>query len=164
MLKDLKYFTLVMLCVFIMLFCRPGGTRNYWTDICDERLTHLFPFQIASRPGAHNLRCLFRVTFVPTDAYELLRTDSVAFEYLYVQCCNDVVQERFAPELKYEVALRLAALHIHQHAVSNGLNSGNKVRLETLSSRERFSSITLTFRSFFSLAARTSRQKNLNKN
>ena len=88
--------------------------------------------QIASRPGAHNLRCLFRVTFVPTDAYELLRTDSVAFEYLYVQCCNDVVQERFAPELKYEVALRLAALHIHQHAVSNGLNSGNKVNFPPL--------------------------------
>ena len=37
------------------------------------------------------------------------------------------IQERFAPELKYEIALRLAALHIHQHAVSNGLNSGNKV-------------------------------------
>ena len=72
---------------------------------------------------------MFRVTFVPPDAYDLLRTDSVAFEYLYVQCCNDVVQERFAPELKYEVALRLAALHIHQHAVSNGLNSGNKVGL-----------------------------------
>ena len=71
---------------------------------------------------------MFRVTFVPPDAYDLLRTDSVAFEYLYVQCCNDVVQERFAPELKYELALRLAALHIHQHAVSNGLNSGNKVR------------------------------------
>ena len=52
------------------------------------------------------------------DAYDLLRQDSVAFEYLYVQCCNDVVQERFAPELKYDVALRLAALHIHQHAVS----------------------------------------------
>ena len=46
----------------------------------------------------------------------------------FFQCCNDVVQERFAPELKYELALRLAALHIHQHAVSNGLNSGNKVR------------------------------------
>jgi hypothetical protein len=42
-------------------------------------------FQIASRPGAHNLRCLFRVTFVPKDAYELLRKDSVAFEYLFVQ-------------------------------------------------------------------------------
>ena len=53
----------------------------------------------------------------------------MAFEYLYVQCCNDVTQERFAPELKYELALRLAALHIHQHAVSNGLNSGNKVEI-----------------------------------
>ena len=45
-----------------------------------------FPFlQIASRPGAHNLRCLFRVTFVPVDAYELLRSDPMSFEYLYVQ-------------------------------------------------------------------------------
>ena len=74
--------------------------------------------QIASRPGAHNLRCLFRVTFVPMDAYDMLRQDSVAFEYLYVQCCNDVVQERFAPELKYEIALRLSALQIHQHVLS----------------------------------------------
>ena len=30
-----------------------------------------------------------------------------------------VFQERFAPELKYDVALRLAALHIHQHVVAN---------------------------------------------
>ena len=29
------------------------------------------------------------------------------------------LQERFAPELKYDVALRLAALHIHQHVVAN---------------------------------------------
>lgn len=88
-----------------------------------NKLTLLDPKEtlcrIASRPGAHNLRCLFRVTFVPLDAYDLLRKDSVAFEYLYVQCCNDVVQERFAPELKYDIALRLAALHIHQHTVAN---------------------------------------------
>ena len=45
----------------------------------------LFALQIASRPGAHNLRCLFRVTFVPVDAYELLRSDPMSFEYLYVQ-------------------------------------------------------------------------------
>jgi hypothetical protein len=38
-----------------------------------------------------------------------------------------VVQERFSPELKYEVALRLAALHLHQHATASGLVSGNKV-------------------------------------
>lgn len=35
------------------------------------------------------------------------------------QCCNDVVQERFAPELKYDIALRIAALHMHQHALTN---------------------------------------------
>ena len=61
-----------------------------------NKLTILDPREylcrIASRPGAHNLRCLFRVNFVPIDAYELLRKDSVAFEYLYVQCCNDVTQ------------------------------------------------------------------------
>jgi hypothetical protein len=45
-----------------------------------------------------------------------------------LQCCNDVVQERFSPELKYEVALRLAALHLHQHATASGLVSGNKVQ------------------------------------
>lgn len=42
-------------------------------------------FQIAARPGAQHLRCLYRVTFVPRDAYDLLRKDSMAFEYLYLQ-------------------------------------------------------------------------------
>ena len=41
--------------------------------------------QIAARPGAQHLRCLYRVTFVPRDAYSLLRRDTVAFEYLYHQ-------------------------------------------------------------------------------
>lgn len=45
----------------------------------------LFSFQIAARPGAHHLRCVFRVTFVPKDAYDLLQKDPIAFEYLYVQ-------------------------------------------------------------------------------
>ncbi|XP_035225334.1 uncharacterized protein LOC118197886 isoform X2 [Stegodyphus dumicola] len=90
-----------------------------------NRLTVLDPkdtlAKIAARPGAHHLRCVFRVTFVPKDAYDLLQKDPVAFEYLYVQCCNDVVQERFAPELKYDIALRLAALHIQQHCLSSGM-------------------------------------------
>ena len=72
-----------MLCKCGKLFC-----HNYKAYCCSElevRIPLLLLFQIASRPGAHNLRCLFRVTFVPNDAYELLRSDSVAFEYLYVQ-------------------------------------------------------------------------------
>ncbi|XP_037083114.1 FERM and PDZ domain-containing protein 4-like isoform X2 [Pollicipes pollicipes] len=100
--------------------------------------------RIAARPGARHLRCLFRVTFVPRDAYELLRKDSVAFEYLYVQCCTDVVQERFAPELKYDIALRLAALHVHQHALSNNLQGKITVKnIEREFGLERFLPVSL---------------------
>lgn len=53
--------------------------------VLPEWLTCPFWLQIAARPGAHHLRCLFRVAFVPLDAYDLLQKDPVAFEYLYVQ-------------------------------------------------------------------------------
>lgn len=90
--------------------------------------------QIAARPGAHNLRCLFRISFVPRDAYDLLQKDPISFEYLYQQSCNDVVQERFAPQLKYEIALRLAALHLHQHVMnSKGMqNNSGKINLKVI--------------------------------
>lgn len=41
--------------------------------------------KVASRPGSHNLRCLFRVAFVPRDACDLAQKDLNAFEYLYLQ-------------------------------------------------------------------------------
>ncbi|XP_026570075.1 FERM and PDZ domain-containing protein 4 [Pseudonaja textilis] len=69
--------------------------------------------QVTQRPSSHKMRCLFRISFVPKDPIDLLRRDVVAFEYLYVQSCNDVVQERFGPELKYDIALRLAALQMY---------------------------------------------------
>jgi hypothetical protein len=47
--------------------------------------------QIAARPGSHNLRCLFRVAFVPRDACDLAQRDLVAFEYLYMQVRNVVM-------------------------------------------------------------------------
>ncbi|EDW13831.2 uncharacterized protein LOC6572228 [Drosophila mojavensis] len=88
-----------------------------------NKLTLLDPQEslarIAARPGAHKLRCLFRITFVPISAAELAQRDLNALDYLYMQCCNDVNQERFAPELQPELALRLAALHMHQHALAN---------------------------------------------
>lgn len=48
-----------------------------------------------------------------------------------LQCCNDVVHERYAPELQYDTALRLAALHIHQHAISNNI-SYDKVTVKSI--------------------------------
>ena len=48
----------------------------------------------------------------------------------FLQCCNDVVQERFASELKYEMALKLAALHIYQYALS--CNMTGKIHLKNI--------------------------------
>lgn len=79
-------------------------------------------FQIAARPGAHKLRCLFRVTFVPLSAAALAQNDLNSLDYLYMQCCNDVTVERFSPELQPDVALRLAALQIHQHSLANNIS------------------------------------------
>uniref|UniRef100_A0AAY5EGU5 FERM and PDZ domain containing 4 n=1 Tax=Electrophorus electricus TaxID=8005 RepID=A0AAY5EGU5_ELEEL len=69
--------------------------------------------QVTQRPGTHKMKCFFRIAFVPKDPLDLLRRDPVAFEYLYVQSCKDVVQERFGSELKYDTALHLAALQMY---------------------------------------------------
>ncbi|NXY47690.1 FRPD1 protein, partial [Ceuthmochares aereus] len=70
--------------------------------------------QVVQKRESHDYRCLFRVCFVPKDPLDLLQDDPVAFEYLYLQSCSDVLQERFAVEMKCNVALRLAALHIQE--------------------------------------------------
>ncbi|XP_051566553.1 FERM and PDZ domain-containing protein 4-like [Myxocyprinus asiaticus] len=69
--------------------------------------------QVTQRPGLHKMKCYFRISFLPKDPVDLLRRDAVAFDYLYVQSCKDVVQERFGSELKYDMALRLAALQMY---------------------------------------------------
>ncbi|XP_058247591.1 FERM and PDZ domain-containing protein 4 isoform X2 [Hemibagrus wyckioides] len=74
--------------------------------------------RVTQRPGSHKMRCLFRIAFVPRDPVDLLRRDPVTFEYLYVQSCKDVVQERFGSELKYDTALRLAALQMYILTIS----------------------------------------------
>ncbi|XP_039712956.1 FERM and PDZ domain-containing protein 1 [Pteropus medius] len=70
--------------------------------------------RVVEREESHDCRCLFRVCFVPKDPLDLLKEDPVAFEYLYLQSCSDVLQERFAVEMKCSAALRLAALHIQE--------------------------------------------------
>ncbi|XP_074935371.1 FERM and PDZ domain-containing protein 1 isoform X1 [Phalacrocorax aristotelis] len=70
--------------------------------------------QVVQKRESQDYRCLFRVCFVPKDPLDLLQEDPVAFEYLYLQSCSDVLQERFAVEMKCSVALRLAALHIQE--------------------------------------------------
>ncbi|KAJ8015386.1 hypothetical protein DPEC_G00025590 [Dallia pectoralis] len=70
--------------------------------------------------SSHDYRCLFRVCFIPRDPLELLQEDPNAFEYLFLQSVGDVLQERFAVEMKCNTALRLAALHMHERLDSIG--------------------------------------------
>ena len=71
-----------------------SGKKCYKTECMEKKkkkslkcvmFSILFPFQIASRPGARHFRCLFRVVYVPRDSYDLLKQDPVAFEYFYMQ-------------------------------------------------------------------------------
>ncbi|KAG8130338.1 hypothetical protein E2320_016935 [Naja naja] len=74
--------------------------------------------RVIQKKESHDYRCLFRVCFIPRDPLHLLQEDPVAFEYLYLQSCSDVLQERFAVEMKCSVALRLAALHIQERIIT----------------------------------------------
>ncbi|XP_028323707.1 FERM and PDZ domain-containing protein 1 [Gouania willdenowi] len=100
--------------------------------------------QVVQKKEAHDYKCLFRVCFMPKNLQVLLQDDSTAFEYLYLQGVNDVLQERFAVEMRCNTALRLAALHIQERLASCGLSP--KTNLKTVTKTwgiENFVSSTL---------------------
>ncbi|XP_060688314.1 FERM and PDZ domain-containing protein 1-like [Hemiscyllium ocellatum] len=84
--------------------------------------------QVVQKPEPRDYRCLFRVCFLPRDPLVLLQDDPVTFEYLYSQSCNDVLLERFAMEMKYSTAIRLAALQIQECILSS--NHSEKVSMK----------------------------------
>ncbi|XP_057706097.1 FERM and PDZ domain-containing protein 1 isoform X2 [Corythoichthys intestinalis] len=77
--------------------------------------------KVVQKKDSHDYRCLFRVCFIPRDPTDLQQEDPFAFEYLFLQSVGDVLQERFAVEMKCNTALRLAALHMHERLDSCGL-------------------------------------------
>ncbi|KAM4751318.1 uncharacterized protein frmpd1a [Anableps anableps] len=87
--------------------------------------------QVVQKKEVHNYRCLFRVCFMPKDFKMLLQEDPTAFEYLYLQGVNDVLQERYAIEMRCNAALRLAALHIQERLVSCGLSPKANLKMIT---------------------------------
>ncbi|TRY65346.1 hypothetical protein DNTS_005924 [Danionella cerebrum] len=76
--------------------------------------------KVVAKKETHDYRCLFRVCFLPRDLKSMLYEDPVALEYLYLQSVSDVLQERFAVEMKCNAALRLAALHVQEKLASSG--------------------------------------------
>uniref|UniRef100_A0A7N6BS06 FERM and PDZ domain containing 1b n=1 Tax=Anabas testudineus TaxID=64144 RepID=A0A7N6BS06_ANATE len=100
--------------------------------------------QVVQKKEAYDYRCLFRVCFLPKNLQSLLQEDPAAFEYLYLQGVNDVLQERFAVEMRCNTALRLAALHIQERLASCGQSP--KTNLKTITKTwgiENFVSSTL---------------------
>ncbi|XP_043970985.1 FERM and PDZ domain-containing protein 1 [Gambusia affinis] len=87
--------------------------------------------QVVQKKEVHNYRCLFRVCFMPKEFKTLLQEDPTAFEYLYLQGVNDVLQERYAVEMRCNTALRLAALHIQERLVSCGLSPKANLKMIT---------------------------------
>ncbi|XP_063955246.1 uncharacterized protein LOC129261306 [Lytechinus pictus] len=118
-LKSLEYFSLVVEDVRVL--------SQHKFIILQE---HEALRQIAERPGSQNWKCHLRITYIPCDAYDLLNEDTQAFEYFYQQCCNDVIEERYSSEMKPEMAMRLASLHIHQHYLAS--KQSTKVNLKVI--------------------------------
>ncbi|XP_031722995.1 FERM and PDZ domain-containing protein 1 isoform X2 [Anarrhichthys ocellatus] len=87
--------------------------------------------QVVQKKEAHDYRCLFRVCFMPKTLQTLLQEDHTAFEYLYLQGVNDVLQERFAIEMRCNTALRLAALHIQERLASCGQSPKTNLKIIT---------------------------------
>ncbi|XP_051715933.1 uncharacterized protein frmpd1b isoform X2 [Ctenopharyngodon idella] len=84
--------------------------------------------KVVQKKDSHDYRCLFRVCFIPRDPMDLLQDDPVAFEYLFQQSVGDVLQERYAVEMKCNTALRLAALHMHEKLASCGQTTRASVK------------------------------------
>ncbi|KAJ8410988.1 hypothetical protein AAFF_G00180230 [Aldrovandia affinis] len=100
--------------------------------------------QVVQRKESYDYRCLLRVCFMAKDPLHMLQEDPVTFEYLYLQSVGDVLQERFAVEMKCNMALRLAALHIQERLASCG--QAHKTSLKTITKTwgiENFVSPTL---------------------
>ncbi|XP_040002247.1 FERM and PDZ domain-containing protein 1 [Xiphias gladius] len=87
--------------------------------------------QVVQKKEDHDYRCLFRVCFMPKNLQTLLQDDPTAFEYLYLQGVNDVLQERFAVEMRCNTALRLAALHIQERLATCGQSPKTNLKIIT---------------------------------
>ncbi|EDO40439.1 predicted protein [Nematostella vectensis] len=60
--------------------------------------------------------CKFQLCFLPRNPDALLEKDPVAFNYLYDQISNNIVEGYFDTDLKYDMVIKLAALHMQQKA------------------------------------------------
>lgn len=71
---------------------------------------------------------LFRMFYVPVSLDDLAEKDYNAFNYFFLQCCNDVKYDRFSPEIPLEIIIQLGALYLR----FNTLDTFNKITSKTI--------------------------------
>ncbi|KAL9973621.1 hypothetical protein ACROYT_G020099 [Oculina patagonica] len=83
-----------------------------------------------------NCLCKLNIAFVPKDHFELLSQDRNTFEYLYAQVTNRVVEGFYGMDLKYDLAIKLAALQIQQKAMETA--AGRPVKISVRQVEKEF--------------------------
>ncbi|CAF0708303.1 unnamed protein product [Brachionus calyciflorus] len=68
-------------------------------------------YKIKERFG-DKMFCMLRFVFIPNNFRDLATDDEYAFRYLFEQSLNDVLKEKYASEIKYEMILHLSTLSI----------------------------------------------------
>eukprot|EP00118_Oscarella_pearsei_P000372 m.4788 g.4788 ORF g.4788 m.4788 type:complete len:1453 (+) comp11287_c0_seq1:97-4455(+) len=75
-------------------------------------------------------KCRLRLRLITKEATDLLKKSPNAVDYLFDQTCNDVIAGRFGSDLTTDIAIKLGALHMQQHAVKIGPR--NKISIKAL--------------------------------
>lgn len=76
--------------------------------------------KVVNNPAVRHHCCYLRLEFMPRDFPKLARTDPEAFQYLYVQCVNDVVSgDRYKNDLTHEDFVKLAVLQMQELVMSS---------------------------------------------
>ena len=100
-----------------------------------EETRHLHKIKEQFGHEETSFQCMLRFVFVPANFEALIQNDENAFNYLYEQSCNDVLNERFGNELKHEMILHLATLSILHNQIKI-VGSNNEELYSTLNNQE----------------------------
>ncbi|CAB4004341.1 FERM and PDZ domain-containing 4, partial [Paramuricea clavata] len=104
-------------------------TLNDYIVQANERVS-----QVYARRNCNSSAWLSKLLliFAPKDIHLFLKEDPVAFDYFYRQMCSQVVEGRFGWELKYDTAIKLAALHLQQYALEEKIGKGGKISVKAI--------------------------------
>ncbi|XP_068703359.1 uncharacterized protein [Montipora foliosa] len=99
----------------------------------DEKISEIYTNRNCS---SFNCLCKLNIAFMPKDHFELLSQDPNAFEYLYSQVTNRVVEGFYGMDLKYDLAIKLAALQIQQKTLE--ASTGRQVKPSVRQVKRKF--------------------------